>query len=1526
MTSPSVSGGKRTCIVNFWGHVGYCIMIFPKFARELNNENMNALEDFQARGLYSPEYEHDACGVGLVVNINGSKYHDIIEKGLTVLENMAHRGAEGGDRKTGDGAGIMVQIPHEFILLHGIPVPEKGRYGVGMVFLPKGERDNRRFSEIIKECVEANGLSIMHTRQVPVRSEILGEMARATEPEIQQIFIVGCDDQKKLEDKLYLVRKAVEHKVSSSAIVEKGSCYFASLSTRTMVYKGMLSSLQLREYFPDLSDKYFTSAIALVHSRFSTNTFPTWSLAQPFRMIGHNGEINTIRGNRLWIKSRETLLKTENLGRIIDNISPIIEPGMSDSASFDNVLEFFTRCGQSIPHTLSMLVPESYKEGNKLNHKLKCFYEYHSIFNEPWDGPATILFCDGRYAGGMLDRNGLRPCRYFVTKSGMMIMASETGVCEVAPEDIASKGRLCPGKILMVDTHKGKILSNDEIKAVLAEAYPYSEWLHSNRIVLKDILSGRKEEHSVPDYEKLLCTFRYSKEDIDRIIVPMATNSAEPLSAMGDDTPLAVLSNKPQRFFNYFKQKFAQVTNPPIDPIRESSVMSLTSYIGAVKGDILTPSADLCKVVKLSSPILSNGEIETLKNLRYKGFRTITLPMVFEAAGGEQAMETALGNLCRSAAKAVDAGYNYIIISDRGVDKDHAPIPSLLAMAAVHHYLIHCMKRAQTAVVVESAEVCEVMHVALLIGYGASAVNPYMAFAILGKLVEEKAIQLDYPAAQEHYITAINKGMLKILSKMGISTIRSYRGAALFENLGVSSSVLDKYMGGGISQIEGITLEDIAGDVLAAHNAAFSEDKETPVLADLGLYNYKKGGELHGWDPTRVRLLQKAVKENDYEAFKEFCVAAENRQTPMYLRDLMEIESDRQSIPLEETESEESIMKRFVTEAISFGAISKEAHESLAIAMNSFGGQSNTGEGGEDPERYLPRPDGTSTRSAVKQVASGRFGVDTWYLVNADEIQIKVAQGAKPGEGGQLPGFKVNELIAKTRHSIPGITLISPPPHHDIYSIEDLAQLIYDLKNVNSSARISVKLVSEAGVGTIAAGVTKAKADVILISGGDGGTGASPASSVKHAGCPAETGLAQIQQTLVVNNLRGKVKLQVDGGLKTPRDVLFMALLGAEEFGFGTAPMVTLGCVMCRKCNTNTCPVGIATQNPELRAKFAGKPEYVVNYFRFLARHIREYLAIMGYKTLQEVIGRADLLHKRKYPEGAKANKVSLDRVLYIPEEAKGNDRIFTTPQDHKIDEIKDREIMAMIEPAIQAGKKVSVGVPILNTDRSVGAMLSGHITAMYGSEGLPEDCINIRFTGSAGQSFGAFLCKGMTFRLEGDANDYLGKGLSGGKIIVVPDPDSDFCAEDNIIAGNTIGYGATSGQMFINGQVGERFCVRNSGACAVVEGTGDHCCEYMTGGRVVVLGRTGKNFAAGMSGGIAYVWNPDGDFDFYCNMDMVELSLLEEREDREEVFSLIKAHFKHTGSTLAARMIADWDLYARQFIKVMPVEYKKIH
>ena len=1488
------------------------------------NELDNVNQSPYAGGLYDSLEEHDACGVGLVVNINGRKYHDIVEKGLTILENMAHRGAEGADEKTGDGAGMMVQIPHEFILLNGIPVPEKGRYGVGMVFLPKNEEDNDLFTHIIRESVSEQGLEIMHSRTVPVDSSILGKEALQTEPEIRQIFIVGCDDTRELETKLYLIRKSIERKTIYSIISDKTNCYIASLSTSVMVYKGMLSTMQLRHYFKDLTNPYFTSAIALVHSRFSTNTFPTWSLAQPFSMIGHNGEINTIRGNRLWIKAREAVLKVPEFGSIAENISPIIQPGMSDSASFDNVLEFFVRAGMGLPHVLSMLVPESYKEGNPLGQDLKSFYEYHSIFMEPWDGPATILFCDGRYAGGMLDRNGLRPCRYFTTKSGLLVMASEAGVCNIPESEITSKGRLCPGKILMVDTQTGTILDNDTIKAALSSEQPYTDWLNRGRIILRDIKSGRKVEHDVDDFQRRLSGFGYTTEDIEQIIKPMAVTGAEPLYAMGDDTPLAVLSEKPQRFFNYFRQKFAQVTNPAIDPIRESAVMSLSSYIGSVKGNILKPSPELCKVVKLSSPVLTNDEMETLRNLSYKGFKTITLPMTFNPKGGYREMERSITKLCEDAAEAVDKGYNYLIISDKMVDKDNAPIPSLLAMSAVHHHLIHCRKRAQTAIIVESGEICEVMHIALLSGYGASAVNPYMAFAILSDLVKNAKVQLDYHAAEEHYLNAVNKGMLKILSKMGISTIRSYRGAALFDSVGVSSSLLDKYMGGGISQIEGITLEDVYNDVLLSHKRAYGQEEE-PQLENLGNYFWRQGAERHSWNPKRIKLLHSAVRNQDYEEFKKFCEVSENRLRPMNIRDLMEIESDRQSIPLDQVEPEESIMKRFVAEAISFGAISKEAHETIAIAMNSIGAMSNTGEGGEDPERYLPRPDGTSARSKVKQVASGRFGVDAFYLVNADEIQIKVAQGAKPGEGGQLPGFKVDELIARTRHSIPGITLISPPPHHDIYSIEDLAQLIFDLKNVNPKARISVKLVAEAGVGTIAAGVAKAKADVILISGADGGTGASPASSVKHAGGPAETSLAQVQQTLVMNNLRGKVRLQVDGGLKCTRDVLFMALLGAEEFGFGTACMVAEGCIVCRNCNKNTCPVGIATQNPQLRKKFRGKPEDVATYFRFLARNVRETLAMMGYTSLQEIIGRVDLLKKRHFEDSDKANKLSLERILHIPENCRDNDRCFTSGHEMDTASLKDVEMMEVLGNAINKGRKIEIGIPVRNTDRSVGAMLSGEIVRRTLGAGFPEGTINVTFTGSAGQSFGAFLCKGLTFRLIGDSNDYLGKGLSGGTIVVAPPLEANYKAEENIIAGNTIAYGATSGRLFIAGRVGERFCVRNSGITAVVEGVGDHGCEYMTGGRVVVLGPTGRNFAAGMSGGIAYVWDKDRDFDIYCNMDMIELSLLEDESQWAELKSLVQDHYNFTRSHLAGEMLADWDHYVRQFLKVTPVEYKKL-
>lgn len=1473
-----------------------------------------------AQGLYSPDYEHDACGVGLVVKIDGSKHHSIVDQGLKVLEHMAHRGAEGADDKTGDGAGIMVQIPHEYILLNGIPVPEKGRYGVGMVFMPRGEADRARFEAIIDRAVKRQGLFLMHTRVVPVDSSVLGDDARATEPLVRQLFIVGCDNRERLEGLLYIIRREVEQAVEScEEITDKDSCYIVSLSTRTLVYKGLLTSLQLRHYYTDLQSPYFTSAIALVHSRFSTNTFPNWRLAQPFRLIGHNGEINTIRGNRFWMSTRQAVINPENLGGM-ENIGPVIQPGMSDSASFDNALEFFVRSGMSLPHALAMLVPESCNEQNPMSRHLTAFYEYHSIFMSPWDGPAAIIFSDGRYAGGMLDRNGLRPARAVVTKSGEMIIASEAGVLDIPAEDIERKGALKPGKMLMVDTDEGRIIIDREIKAELAAEHPYHEWVSTNRIVLSDIRSGRKVTHDVPDYERLLVAFGYNAEDIERIIKPMAQNALEPTASMGNDCPPAVLSERPQRFFNYFRQKFAQVTNPPIDPIREELVMSLTSYVGSIRKNVLQPSAELCNVVMMPSPIVSDSELDRLRHLQYKGFRTLTVPMVYEAAGGVTALETALDRLCAQAEDAVDNAFNYMVLSDRNVGPNHAPIPSLLALSAVHHHLVSRRKRSQIAIIVESGEVCEVMHVALLMGYGASAVNPYMAFVILKKLVEAKELQLDYEGAERHYIKAVNKGIMKIMSKMGISTIRSYRGCALFEALGVSSRLLNRYMGGGMAAVEGIGIENVAADIEALHRRAFTGE---PTLDDFGQYRFRAGGEVHAWNPKTVRALQDATAEGDYEIFRKFVDLVEHKPSPIFLRDLMEVKSDRAPIAIDEVESETSIMRRFCTEAMSFGAISQEAHEALAIAMNKIGGMSNTGEGGEDPVRNAVRPDGTWARSSVKQVASGRFGVDAEYLVNADEIQIKVAQGAKPGEGGQLPGFKVNDVIARTRHSLPGLTLISPPPHHDIYSIEDLAQLIFDLKNINPAAQISVKLVAETGVGTIAAGVAKAKADKILISGADGGTGASPASSMKHAGMPAEIGLAEIQQTLVLNNLRGKVRLQVDGQMKSPHDIVVAALLGAEEYGFGTAALVVLGCCMARVCHTNTCPRGVATQNPELRKKFVGRWEYLVNYFTFLARGVREILAEMGYRSIDEIVGRADLLQKRTVDPATKAAALDFGRLLHMPVAPGEAPLRCVAEQDHRLDGIKDKALLRLIGDAVDSGQPISLGMPIVNTDRSVGTMLSGYITKNRGAAGLPADTVKLTFTGSAGQSFGAFLCPGVTLTLEGEANDYLGKGLSGGKIVVVPPRQATFEAERNTIAGNTLLYGATSGELFVNGRVGERFAVRNSGARAVVEGVGDHACEYMTGGRVAVLGKIGRNFAAGMSGGIAYIWNVKGNADHYINMDTVELTLVEPGVDSDELRALVEDHWSNTRSALARRMLDNWEAFAPQFLKVTPVEYK---
>lgn len=1465
-------------------------------------------------GLYDASHEHDACGVGMIVDIHGNKSHELVDSALKVLENMKHRGAEGADNKTGDGAGIMLQIPHEFILLQGIPVPEKGKYGTGLVFLPKDEKEQAGMLSIMIEEIEREGLNLMHLRNVPVNSSVLGKDALATEPDIKQVFITGVTDAANIDRTLYIIRKRIERRIRHKDF------YIVSLSSKNIVYKGMLSSVQVREYFPDLTQPYFTSGLAVVHSRFSTNTFPTWSLAQPFRLLAHNGEINTIRGNRAWMEARESVLSTPALGDVRD-IRPIIQPDMSDSASLDNVLEFFVMSGLSLPHAMAMLVPESFNDKNPISEDLKAFYEYHSILMEPWDGPAALLFSDGRYAGGMLDRNGLRPARYLITRNDMMVVASEAGVISFEPGDIKEKGRLQPGKILLVDTQEGNIYYDGELKDSLASMKPYRQWLSANRIELDALRSGRKAPNTVDDYERRLRAFGYTREDVEQIIQPMSAKGSEPTASMGNDTPLAVLSDRPQLLFNYFRQQFAQVTNPPIDPIREELVMSLTEYIGAVGMNILLPDESHCKMVRLPHPVLTNTQLDILCNIRYKGFNTVKLPIVFEASRGKAALHAALNDLCKQAEASVDEGVNYIILSDRDVDDTHAAIPSLLAVSAVHHHLISVQKRVQTALIVESGEIREVMHAALLLGYGASAINPYMAFAVIDDLVKRNEIQLNYETAEKNYIKAVCKGLYKIMSKMGISTIRSYRGAKIFESIGLGEELLRDYFGTTISTVGGIGLEEIARDYTAFHDEGFRPADASGLLPHVGLFSYRKDGVKHAWNPVTISTLQLATRLGSYKKFKEFTSQVDGKESEIFLRDFFDFK--RNPIPIEEVEPVENIVRHFVTGAMSFGAISKEAHEALALAMNELGARSNTGEGGEDGSRFHDTVDGIALNSKTKQVASGRFGVTAEYLVNADEIQIKVAQGAKPGEGGQLPGFKVNEVIARTRHSIPGISLISPPPHHDIYSIEDLAQLIFDLKNVNPKAQISVKLVAESGVGTIAAGVAKAKADLIVISGAEGGTGASPASSMRYAGISPEIGISETQQTLVLNGLRGQVRLQTDGQLKTGRDIISMALLGADEFGFGTTVLIVLGCVMMRKCHTNMCPVGVATQDPKLREHFRGHYKYVVNYFRFLAQEVREYLAQMGFRKLDDIVGRADLIEIRKDKEHGRSSLLDFDRMLHMVDNGAAIHHV--NEQKHDIDHVKDVDIIAAARDAIDNGKEVSLDYAITNTDRSVGAMLSGVVAAKYGNDGLPDQSVNVRFKGSAGQSFGAFLAHGISFRLEGEANDYLGKGLSGGLISVQPPIRSNFKAEENTIAGNTLLYGATSGQVYINGCVGERFAVRNSGAVAVVEGVGDHCCEYMTGGRVVVLGKTGRNFAAGMSGGVAYVWDREHTFDYFCNMEMVELSLLENSTARKELHELIRQHYLYTGSPLARTMLDDWNHYADEFIQVTPIEYKRV-
>ncbi len=1476
----------------------------------------------EAQGLYNPENEHDNCGIGFVAHIKGNPTHDIVLRGLDVLLNMDHRGATSADNSTGDGAGLLMQIPHEFITeVLKLDVGEKGNYGTGIIFLPKDEEESAYCVDVLSKHIREEGLTLVGYRDVPVDSSAPGEIAKTTEPTVKQVFIRANLEREAMERKLFMVRKLAEKEIRESDLKYKDWFYQPSLSAKIIVYKGMFTPSQLRDYYLDFKHDKFKSAIALVHSRFSTNTFPTWSLAQPFRMIAHNGEINTVRGNRLWMQAREGLLKSDVFGEDLKKLLPIIEPGKSDSASFDNVLEFLNMTGRSIPHALCMMIPESFNQKNPIPESLKAFYEYHSTIMEPWDGPASMVFSDGRYIGGTLDRNGLRPSRYVITKNDLIVMGSEVGVQTFEPEEIKIKGRLRPGKILLVDTQLGIIIPDEEVKDQLSQQHPYEMWLKENRLLMDDIKVKNRVPSSIENFETYSKVFGYSKEDMYEIILPMSDSSVEPTSSMGNDAPLAVFSDKPKRLFNYFKQMFAQVTNPPIDSIREGLVMSLTNYIGSLSSNLLKDSQSHCRLVKFDSPILTNTNLGKIKDLKDDLFTHKTIPIVFKVDEGQKGLEAGLEKILAEAEKAVDEKKNYIILSDRNISEDYAPIPSLLAVAAVHHHLIKTKKRMQVGIIVETGEAREINHFALLLGYGASIINPYLAFAAIDHLVKEGKTDKEYNEARKNYIKSIDKGLLKVISKMGISTLRSYHGAQIFEAIGISQELIDKYFTGTVSKIGGVGLEEITKEALMFHTEAYKKEvaPEPFGFENAGVYAWRKYGEHHAWNPETIGLLQWATRTNDYAKYKEYSALVDNEnKKPAFIRGCFNLK--RNPIPIEQVEPVEEIMKRFVTGAMSYGSISKEAHEALAVTMNTIGGRSNTGEGGEDPARF-----GTTKNSKIKQVASGRFGVTNNYLINADELQIKIAQGAKPGEGGQLPGYKINKIIAKLRNSTPGITLISPPPHHDIYSIEDLAQLIYDLKITNPRAAVSVKLVSEDGVGTIAAGVAKAYSDVIIIAGGDGGTGASPASSIKHAGLPVELGIAEAQQTLVLNNLRGRVKLQVDGQLKTGRDVVTLACLGGEEFGFSTSALIVLGCIMMRKCHMNTCPAGIATQDKELRKRFIGRSEYSINFFRFIAEEVREYLAEMGFSKFNDIVGRTDLLELNKNVVNWKMKNVDFSKLLYVPIEAQQNP-IRNTHKNAKLGENHlDLDLIRESKRAIQAGEKVWISRNIVNVDRTVGAMLSGEISRKYGEAGLAKDTINCMFNGTAGQSFGAFLVKGVTFRLVGDSNDYIGKGLSGGKIVVVPPPESTFKPEENIIIGNTSFYGATSGEAYIRGVAGERFCVRNSGAKTVIEGTGDHCCEYMTGGRVVVLGKTGKNFAAGMSGGIAYVLDMAGDFDYYCNRGLVDLSPVEEKADIKELQELINNHLLYTQSTLASKILTHWDEYLPKFVKVIPFEYKKV-
>jgi len=1476
----------------------------------------------QKQGLYDPRFEHDSCGVGFVCDIRGRKSHAIIQQGLEVLRRLSHRGATGADPETGDGAGILIQIPHEFFAQvcakEKINLPEVGRYGTGLVFLPPDPRERQFCKEVFLRIIAQEKQKFLGWRQVPLDVSGIGLTSKNTAPVIEQIFIAqnkSLKGQLALERKLYLIRKQVENIIRSSQLKEKFFFYITNLSSRTFCFKGLLMPKQLENFFLDLKDESLKSALCVVHSRYSTNTFPTWDLAQPFRFLAHNGEINTLRGNINWMRAREGLLESKAFGNNLKKIFPVIVPGGSDSATLDNVFELLVLAGRPLAHAMMMLIPAACEED---------FYKYHACLMEPWDGPAAVAFTDGTSVGAVLDRNGLRPARYLVTKKETVVMASEVGVLDIAPSEILISGRLEPGKMLFIDTQAGRIIEDKEIKETMFSTKPYGKWIEKKMVELDTLsLPKVKAKETTPDILPQLKAFGYTREDLKVILKPMAEKGSEPIGSMGDDSPHAVLSLRPQLLYNYFRQLFAQVTNPAIDPIREELVMSLETYLGPEE-NLLAQTQQHCHKLRVKKPILTNEELEKIRRIRVNGFKTKTISTLFRVTDGKDLREV-LDNLCRQVVLAIKQGFAFVILSDRGINKDYCALPALLAVGAVHHYLVQQALRTRVGIIVESAEPRETHHLALLFGYGADCINPYLAYAAVEYLVQEKELPEDAPRALKNYRNAVEKGTLKILSKMGISTLQSYRGAQIFEALGLNEEVIERCFCGTVSRISGIGFEIIAQETILRHREAFREDACVfPYLGNDGIYQWKKDGEFHLWNPETIVALQDAAWRNDYQRYKEFTqLVNDQANNPTTLRSLLKFKKTN-SIPIEEVEPLEEIVRRFATGAMSFGSISKEAHETIAIAMNKLGGRSNTGEGGEDPTRFLPLSNGDSSRSAVKQVASGRFGVTTNYLVNADELQIKIAQGAKPGEGGQLPGHKVSVTIAKMRYTTPGVTLISPPPHHDIYSIEDLAQLIFDLKNTNPKARISVKLVSEIGVGTVAAGVAKGHADMILISGGDGGTGASPLSSIKHAGLPWELGLAETHQTLVLNDLRSRVRLQTDGQMRTGQDVAIAALLGAEEFGFATSVLIVLGCVMLRHCHLNNCSLGIATQDEILCQRFPGRPEYIINYFRFVAQELREIMASLGIRSVDEMVGRPEFLELNSEILPWKAKGIDFSRILYQPDVPKNVGTHYLIKQDLGMDEVLDLKLIILAKDALEKRKPVCMALPIENTNRTTGAMLSGEICKIYGEEGLAEDTICFKFKGVAGQSFGAWLAKGVTFELEGMANDYVGKGISGGKIIIYPDRGTDYKAEENIIIGNTSFYGAISGEAYIRGVAGERFCIRNSGLLAVVEGVGDHGCEYMTGGRVLVLGATGRNFAAGMSGGIAYIYDIDKSFKERCNLEMVELEGVSV-DDVKNIYNLLKNHYQYTQSQLAEKILDNFAREIKKFIKVMPKEYKRV-